>query len=159
MASVEVAGVPGNLVSHGMCDACARRMEAGTRQTARDFLEQLDTPVFLTDDDVRIVAANSAARALVGKGDAEIEDRLGGDAIECVNAYKPGGCGNTVHCKACTIRNTVTETMNTGRPQHRVVAFQTLRTDDGEVEKQLRISTERAGTFVLLTIEEESGAS
>jgi PAS domain-containing protein len=159
MASVEVAGIPSDLVSHGMCDTCARRMEAGTRQTARDFLEQLDTPVFLTDGDVRIVAANSAARALVSKGDAEIEDRLSGDVIECANAYKPGGCGNTVHCKACAIRNTVTETMNTGRPQHRVAAFQTLRTDDGEVEKQLRISTERAGSFVLLTIEDESGAS
>jgi len=159
MASVEVAGVPKDLVSHGMCHACAQRMESGTRQTAREFLEQLNTPVFLTDGDVRIVAANSAARALVGKGDAEIEDQLSGDVIECANAYKPGGCGNTVHCKACTIRNTVTETMNTGRPQHRVAAFQTLRTDEGEVEKPLRISTERAGSFVMLTIEEEAGAT
>ena len=159
MASVEVAGVPSDLVSHGMCDMCAQRMEAATRQTAREFLDQLDTPVFLTDGNVRIVAANRAARVLVGKGDAEIEDRLGGDVIECVNAYKPGGCGNTVHCKACTIRNTVNETITTGRPQHQVPALQTLRTDEGEVEKQLLISTERAGTFVLLTIEEEAGAT
>lgn len=156
MGSMGAADQDHERVSHGMCDACAERLVAGTRQTARMFLERLDTPVFLTDDDVRIIAANSAARALFGKGDGEIEDRLGGDVIECANAFKPGGCGRTVHCKACTIRNAVTETVTTGLPYHRVPAYQTLRSEEGEVLKRLLVSTERAGTLVLLTLEDEA---
>lgn len=148
-----------DVVSHGICDACATKVLAGSRATARAFLEGLREPVFLVDGNARVHAANSRARALVGKDSREVEDQLAGDVIECANASQPGGCGATEHCKACTIRQSVTETIATGRPVRGLPAFQDIRTERGVQRKRFLVSSERAGTFVLLSIEEDVAAN
>jgi PAS domain-containing protein len=146
-------------ISHGICEECAEKMLSGTRAKAREFLDGLDEPVFLADGDGRVRAANRRACSLVGKEAGDVEDQLGGDVIECVNARLPGGCGRTVHCEACAIRNAVSETIATGRPLTNVPASKDIRTDRGVVQKRLFISTERAGTLVLLRIEEDLAAN
>ena len=146
-------------ISHGICEPCAGRMLSETRASVREFLEGLVAPVFLVDGGGRIHAANGGARALVGKSNADIEDRLGGDVIECANARLPGGCGKTVHCQACTIRNSVTETLATGTPRLNVPATQDVYTDRGVAQKRFLVSTERAGSMVLLRVEEDHAAN
>ncbi len=74
--------------------------------------------------------------------------------FDCIHASKPGGCGETIHCKACTIRNTVEETFETGRSFHRIPA--TLKVIKKAETKDIAsyISTEKSGDFVILKIEE-----
>ncbi|MBN2104037.1 hypothetical protein JW835_08370 [bacterium] len=83
-----------------------------------------------------------------------IENYMGGDAMECVYARLPGGCGNTIHCKTCTIRNSVTETFNTGKSLRKVPAYLDQMQDESVKEIKFLISTEMVNDIVLLRIDE-----
>jgi hypothetical protein len=74
--------------------------------------------------------------------------------LECAYARLPGGCGNTEHCKACTIRRTITTTHATGDGKVNVPAYQDIVTPGGIREVRFLISTEKVGNFVLLRIDE-----
>ncbi|MFC1640347.1 hypothetical protein ACFL3B_06255 [Gemmatimonadota bacterium] len=141
-------------ISHGICDDCATLLNSDPRRSAGDFLEGLKEAVFLVGGGGRVVSANSAARAVVGKELTVIEDMLAGDVFECANADLPGGCGKTQHCKACAIRNSVTETLATGKSVERVPAYQLKKAANGVQAKRYLISTERVGTSVMLRIDE-----
>ncbi|MCJ7776462.1 MAG: hypothetical protein MUP08_08760, partial [Desulfobulbaceae bacterium] len=67
-----------------------------------------------------------------------------------------GGCGNTVHCKSCTIRNTVTDTLQSGKSNIKVPAYPDLHHITGDNRIRFLITTERAAEAVLLRIDEIS---
>ena len=144
------------LISHGICDDCAELLNTDTKRTAGDFLESLKEAVFLVGGGGRIVSANSSARAIVGKELTVIEDKLSGDVFECANADLPGGCGKTQHCKACSIRLAVNETLETGKGVERAPAYQLVKAPNGVQAKRYLISTERVGAAVMLRIDEVS---
>lgn len=109
-----------------------------------EFLEQLDAPVLLMDDDVRVAGFNESARALLGCAPHDLTGKLPCDVINCEFARLPGGCGRTEHCPACAIRNAVTATHQTGKSHRNVLAK----------PQGVAISTEKMGRFVLLRIDE-----
>ncbi len=141
-------------ISHGICVDCARKLLANAGTNAFDFLETLGEPVFLVDDDARILAGNRRAQAVAGKDLSRIEDQLFGDIVECANARQPGGCGTTVKCRACTIRQAVTETAANGTSVERLPADQDIRTAAGVETVRFYISTERVGEAVLVRIDQ-----
>ncbi|MEW5870982.1 MAG: PAS domain-containing protein [Chloroflexota bacterium] len=152
-----------NWVTHGICPDCAFHLKAQIGIPLPDYLEGLDLPVLLVDGDGRVRSANQPARQLLKKPLPAIEGRLGGDVFECVHARLPEGCGHTIHCSGCTIRRTVTETLNTGQPRQRVPATldQSLSDDtSGKVSQRIRflISTQKIGELVLLSVEDVSRA-
>jgi hypothetical protein len=106
----------------------------------------------VVDADLMVSTANSRARAVLGKDSVEIEDRLGGEVIECANASLPGGCGGTEHCRACTIRNSVMETMSSGKSLKDVTAYKDIKTSQGTRRERFSISTERVRDLVLVKI-------
>lgn len=140
-------------VTHTMCPECldhfGRQAEGWS---LGELLDQFDVPVLAVDCDGRAIAANQATADMVGKSRRELFGLLGGDLMECAYARLPGGCGKTIHCKACAIRNAVEKTMETGSPQMSVPAY--LNQADGRVN--MRISTSRIPTGVVLIIEELS---
>jgi PAS domain-containing protein len=144
-------------VSHGICPECVEYffLERQGEQSMERFLNRLDAPVALVDWDVGILAANEKAAAALGKTPEQMAGKRGGDVIECSYARHPEGCGRSVHCEACTIRNTVTRTYRTGESFERVAGFR--ETVDGGGKKQwvrLAISTEKVRDVVLLRIDE-----
>lgn len=142
--------------THTMCAECLAYFEAQWKgQGLGEYLNRFDAPVLAVDADGRLIAANQSAAELLGRPAEELTGLLGGEATECVNARLPGGCGQTIHCQRCTIRKTVTETMQTGKPSTDVHAY--LDRDEGRV--YFLISTEREGDFVRLTIREASPPS
>lgn len=142
-------------VTHGVCPQCSvRLMESMSAGAVRQFLESLDAPVALVDDDMRILAANGAACELLGRERAEVERLKGGDAMECANADVPGGCGQSPQCRSCVIRNSVRHTHETGLPVKDAPAYPEVREGDGTRRLSLNISTERVGGAVLLRISE-----
>lgn len=149
-----VDGTTAGMISHGICDDCAKMLSNDPRKTAGQYLESLDDAIFLVGAGGRVVSANSAARSVVGKELTAIEDRLGGDVFECANADLPGGCGKTEHCKACAIRNSVEETLASGYGVERAPAHQDIKTASGVQQKRFLISTERVGDVVLLRIDD-----
>jgi PAS domain-containing protein len=145
----------GGPVSHGVCTDCAAFLRANMPgRTLRSFLDSLPVPVLVLEADARVSISNMAARRLLGRTSAEeVEGRLGGDALECAYARLPGGCGQTVHCKACTIRGSVMHTYATGESLDRVTAHQVLGGAGGPRRQAFLIATEKRGDVVLLRID------
>ena len=148
-----VKHLPGTKVSHGICSTCHDRLAAGSGVPIARFLEELDEPVLLMDADHTVGMVNEAALDLLGQGaDAVLGERTG-TVFDCENAHMPGGCGATIHCSGCVIRQAVAHTHLTGEPRTRIPA--TLRVvDDADLgDVELVVSTVLLDGRVLLKID------
>lgn len=145
-------------ISHGICEPCAVRFLAQIGVPIDEYLESLAVPTVLVTQEGAVNSANSQALTLLGKELAHIQGQPGGNVFECAYAELPEGCGHTVHCSGCTIRNTVTDTWETGEPRVRVPAYLQQSSGAGAEKKPVRlellISTEKRGGVVFLSIEE-----
>ena len=142
-----------NDITHGLCQKCRIHLLAQVGIKLNAFLDELDTPVILVDSDVTVKMANKQARSIIQKNITQIEGFRGGDVFECKYATLPGGCGQTVHCSGCAIRNAVTETYNTGKSLLHTPAYLKKDSPEDELEVRFLISTEKLGDFVLLRID------
>jgi PAS domain-containing protein len=146
------------LISHGICDECAFHLLSEVGLPLREYLDHLDAPVLVVDEDGNVKTANQQAQALLKKDLPAIEDYPGGQVFECSHAQLPEGCGRTIHCSGCTIRRTVLDTLNTGNPAHQVPATVACRGTGGLDRAHYLISTEKFGDVVLLRIDRVAGA-
>ncbi|MHA1672560.1 MAG: hypothetical protein ACTSYI_02945, partial [Promethearchaeota archaeon] len=73
---------------------------------------------------------------------------------QCVYSDLPGGCGKTIHCTGCTIRNSAEKTYETGQSLTNIKAYQILKTPTGPKHKIILISTEKVGDLVLLQFDD-----
>ena len=139
-------------ISHGICTACSQAYlgQIGS-SSAQEFLDALGVPVLVVDQDVRVLGASRQAAERLGKSIATLLALKGGDVIECVNA--PVGCGKTIHCRSCAIRNTVRTTYETGGACSRVVAYPDVELSCERKTLCLEISTEKVGEVVLLRVD------
>jgi hypothetical protein len=137
-----------------ICDTCAAVLSAVDRTPLGDFIEKLDAPVLVVTGDCIATMANSRACVFLGKAAEKLVGRLAGDVVECARAGEPGGCGQTVHCKGCALRNSVQHTHATGEPLRGVHAYQEIRTPNGIRTAWFELTTERAGDLVLLRIDD-----
>jgi PAS domain-containing protein len=148
------SGVEGGVITHGICAACRQRFfSTAGRDGLQELLDRLPMPVLVVDEDVRVRGANRAAREVLGKSLDDVQGRLGGEAIECVHAGEPGGCGRTLHCRGCVIRSMVTDTFVNGTDHDQVPATQDIGAARASQPAQLSVSTEKFGGLVLLRIE------
>jgi len=156
----EIESEQGGVISHGMCDSCHDifNLERSTFQNLEDYVEQLDAPTLVVDEKGVVLGGNRKARSALGKSAEEIAGVLSGDVMSCAYAKLPGGCGETMHCSGCTIRNSVNQTHRTGEPLEDVEAYQLLEVDGQAVRMLLRISTRKSGDVILLRIGEMRAA-
>ena len=148
-------GEPAHDITRCFCPACREQFSTPrTLKSLQQYLDEIGFPILVMDDDVRVLGFNERARSLLGPRLEGCPGRHGGDVLECAYARLPGGCGNTEHCKACAIRRTVANTYLTGDGQMNVPAYQDIVTPGGVREVRFLISTEKAGNFVLLRIDE-----
>ena len=139
-------------ITHGICSLCAIKVTSYAPRNAKQILDLVQEPVFLIDADGVVNATNRSGLELLGKDFADIENELGGDVFEC--SYAPeGGCGNTLHCRTCAIRNIVMDTLSTGQSYKNVPAFQNILIKDEKKILKFLISTERVKERILLRID------
>jgi PAS domain-containing protein len=158
LGSIEEPGIEEERVSHGLCADCIPRLVEGNGEHLADFLDSLPAPVFMLDQDGRVAAANARGQQLVSKGPGEVQGRLAGEVFSCKYSKLPGGCGQTVHCKTCTIRKTVAGTFESGRPSIRIPAYMDLGDIVDVKTTRFLISTEKVGSGVLLRIDDAQPA-
>lgn len=73
-------------------------------------IDAFPSPLFVVDEDVRILEYNKAAEALLDEDKTLTLRRKGGDALHCIHALEtPEGCGRAPFCADCVIRNSVGE--------------------------------------------------
>jgi len=150
--------MPPEAISHGLCKPCANNFLAQAGMSLGEYLKNIPVPVVAVSPECTVGIANPKALELLGKEPAEIQGFRGGDVFECKYATHPQGCGETVHCSGCTIRNTVMDTMYTGDSHEHVPAYLNRRVPNGTRQLELLISTEKKGGVVLLKIEHAKDA-
>jgi hypothetical protein len=141
-------------VTHGMCPSCADTFFVESGEPMSNYLDRLGVPVLVTDANVRVMGANTQACEALGKNLSQLQSRMGGQVIECTHAAESEGCGGTVHCRSCTIRNTVRHTFETGEPCVRIRAYPDIQSGNGIRSVCLEISTEKVGGVVMLRIDD-----
>ncbi|MBI5848040.1 MAG: hypothetical protein HZB31_08855 [Nitrospirae bacterium] len=98
-----------------------------------NLFNAIPSPVFVVDDDVRILYLNSAAEGLmpIDGGRESVYHKRGGDALHCIHAAEtPGGCGHAAACTDCVIRNSVKEALH-GNKVYRKKTMMSLSTEQG----------------------------
>ena len=154
MGSKPSVKYPERFVTHGICDECTAGLLRPIEPTLMGYLDNLGVPVLVVGADVVVDYANKHSRELLQKEMPKIEGLRGGDVFECAHSRLPGGCGKTIHCIGCAIRNTITDTYSTGISHLRTPAYLIQGTPDDNHEVKFLISTEKAGEVVLLRIDE-----
>ncbi len=138
-------------VSHGICEKCFSSLN--TSQTSiNDLINGLEVPILLVNQDGTIVSNNFNASDKLRKTPEQIEGNPGGDVVGCAYSDLPEGCGHTIHCTECTIRNSVMETFESEKGVLLRKAYQYIKTSNGTQYTELLISTEKIGDLVLLQI-------
>ena len=153
MANREQYSADGD-ITHGICSLCAVEFTRNITRTAQEILDMIVEPVFVLDSEGVVKSTNASGRKLLGKEYSDISNHLGGEVFECVYARLPEGCGRTEHCKTCAIRNTVMDTLATGRSYTKVPAFQKINTPGGVRIMRFFVSTEKLDGHILLRIDE-----
>jgi hypothetical protein len=78
----------------------------------RAILDAMPLPVFIVDDDVRIIDLNRMAALVFSLEKPAVFRQRGGAALHCLHSTdSPGGCGRGPFCRSCVIRNAVGESM------------------------------------------------
>ena len=79
----------------------------------KTLLDAIPIPIFVVDEDVRILDYNSAASALLVDSRSIVLRKRSGEGLHCIHSMdSPGGCGHGPHCSTCVIRNSVNESLN-----------------------------------------------
>lgn len=144
----------GEYLTHGICDQCVFHVSASSGINISKYLERHYIPIILVDPEGKIKTGNAKARELLNKDFDQISGLPGGNVFECEYAYLPGGCGKTEHCSACSIRNVVMKSFETGLPlKHQEVYLSQKLSDDSTQELKFIVSTEKVSDTVLLIIE------
>lgn len=78
----------------------------------RIILDAIPSPVFVAQEDVKIVDYNTAASGMLGETPSLIIRKRAGEALHCLHSSEvPEGCGRAPHCRDCIIRNSVNESL------------------------------------------------
>jgi len=78
--------------------------------------DAMPSPVFVVDADVRIYEYNIAAEALLTAEKPEVLRMRGGEALHCLHHHvEENGCGRTVACADCVVRNSVNKAFHGGK--------------------------------------------
>ncbi len=140
--------------SDGVCRNCLPKLVKDLGQPLWEFIDELSTPILLVREDMRIIAANAAARKRSPERLDELTGLLCGEVIGCVHSREEGGCGKTVHCLSCAIKKCVTYTSVTGESCFDVSAYPDVGLLSGDADVCFRISTGKMRDCVLLRIEQ-----
>jgi hypothetical protein len=111
-------------VSHSICTTCSDNFRKEWHGLSLgEYLDRFEFPVLVPTETCRIFAANQAMADMIGRPDREVQGLLGGEGVACIYSRLEKGCGNEVHCRTCTVRNSVLHTLETGETLHRVMCY------------------------------------
>jgi PAS domain S-box-containing protein len=119
--------------------------EEALEESRAEFSAMFDNApitLVLVDQDRRVRRANRVASELSGRSTEDMIGLRDGEALRCVYSLDdPEGCGYAPFCAECALRNTVLDTIETGRGHHRVEVELPLAREDGQEEKHFLVTT------------------
>lgn len=125
----------------------------------QQYIDTIPVPILLVDNNTGVVAGNMKACEMLGWTPNNIVDQLFGPVFDCAHARLPQGCGRTIHCSGCALRNSVLQTFETGETQICVPATLTVEHADHLSEVFLTITTIKADGVVILRLDQVKKAT
>ena len=125
---------------------------------SRTLADALPAPLFVVDEDVRILDANQAAHQMLNSPPEIVLRKLCGEVLHCNDERQSEqGCGETVSCPECVIRKAVRKAYE-GEQAFRMKYTMHLNNNHGTQTVHLLITAsafERQGDkLALLTLED-----
>jgi PAS domain S-box-containing protein len=108
-----------------LADALRRSEESLAREriNLQTMFDAVNVGLLLIDEDGVVRRVNEAASRWVGKDFSASRGPQPGDYLGCVHAIAdPAGCGHTLFCTLCPIRNSFETALRSGQPVHHVEA-------------------------------------
>lgn len=116
----------------------------------------------LISEEGRIMNINRTALRMLEKSKGDVLNKLGGEVFNCINAWSNDEvvCGRGEHCSGCSLRNTFTETFQSGKEIYKTEGFLDINHNGEQVRLKLLISTSvveiHERKYVLLTLDDIS---
>ncbi|MCK5616674.1 response regulator, partial [Candidatus Pacearchaeota archaeon] len=108
----------------------------------REIYKKAPLIMLVVDKHLQIKKVNDVPIKLLGKTENEFINLPPGEALGCINALtNPNGCGHGVECHKCVIRNSVLDTLRTGKSHQQVETSITIMLDQGQFEIHILLST------------------
>jgi hypothetical protein len=140
--------------THGICPVCHDYYIPKLLNLDMDVhLDGYDAPTLMVDADGRVIGVNQPMISFLGKSREQVLGLLGGEIMGCRYAHLPEGCGNTIHCSVCSIRQTVNATRSNRSDQLSVPAY----VDRDGVRVHFRISAFHREPFVKVVVDAMTG--
>lgn len=140
-------------VTHGICRACAQKLFQEIPVQVDRYLDGMETPVLLVNQDLTTTFANRAAIRVLGAAGGSLLNQKPGTVLLCPYARMEGGCGRQVHCSGCTIRRCIEITRDTGAPFFEVPILLSHEGLSGPDESAYLLSAIRLGSMVVLKLD------
>lgn len=106
----------------------------------RSIFDAFPCPVFILDNNLAVHDANLASKRMFGDQISKKIKRLCGDYLRCVHAIESSdGCGTTIFCPECVIRQ-VMESVLKGEVPFRLVSDMTLKLKSGITDLSFLVS-------------------
>lgn len=136
-----------------------KKLKLKTLKNSQIVLDAIlaNMPIFimLVDQDRRVRKANHAMLRFTDLKEEEIVGLCGGEALGCFHHLNdPKGCGHGAGCISCAVRDTVLDTLKTGKSHHHIEA--SLPLVNGSTQEKLflvstvYINTTKKGALVFL---------
>lgn len=113
---------------------CEEFLEAISIAKLDDFyrvvVDAIPSPVLIMERDVRIVDYNNAAGCILDQDPQKVVRARIGDATHCMHSIEsPLGCGHSLSCSQCVIRNAVNSSLNGSLVRHRKAKLELIGPD------------------------------
>ena len=123
----------------------------------RVLFDAMPMPVFVVDEDVRVLEYNVAAARLFGSDKPAVVNRRGGDVWHCLHVGEtPEGCGHARACRNCVVRESVRSAAGGNRVSRRWAEME-LMLKGAPAKVSVRVSAQpfvfQKSPLVLLVIE------
>ena len=113
------------------------------------YLESLDSPVALIAGDHTVLCSNGHFRRAFDRHDRKPARLKIGEALDCKSVTSQGRCGETATCLHCDIKRSIELSRITGEKLPGILTSIQKRSG---ADITCRISTEKAGEAILLTL-------
>lgn len=97
--------------------------------------------MLLIDENMIVAGANDIITQMLHRDYSQIVNHRLGDALSCINCTDNSkGCGSGRACAKCTLKNSIIQVLDTGKPVKELEIHPTLNTHNGHIKRSFCIN-------------------
>lgn len=110
-----------------------------SKQFMQKLIEVAVSPIFVVDENMRVLSYNKSFSNLFNKTEKEIIGKLPGNSFGCAYLDEGEECGETEYCVECILRHQILNAIASGKASQRSIIEKSFKIDNKIVKKQLSV--------------------